>query len=252
MGTAINEMGNRYGRLIVLERAGTASDRSATWLCKCDCGNRIVVKGTNLRRGSTRSCGCLASEMIVQVGHQYFENETGNRYSRLVVLGQAGVNKDRHILWRCQCDCGNVTVVSGNNLRQGVTKSCGCLKTLPFGVSAMRGLASNYRRRAKEKGHVWSLTEDEFVKLTSLPCFYCGILPSQVHRCKNCNGNYIYNGIDRVDNSKGYTFDNVVSCCGVCNCAKHTMTTSEFREWAERLYHHFVMSKTNEVNSVVD
>lgn len=48
----------RFGRLNVIERAGTASDGQASWLCKCDCGNVATVRGGRLRSGKTVSCGC--------------------------------------------------------------------------------------------------------------------------------------------------------------------------------------------------
>ena len=54
-------------------------------------------------------------------------DETGNRYGRLTVIGFAGVGAEKRALWRCRCDCGRETVLPGNNLRSGNTKSCGCL-----------------------------------------------------------------------------------------------------------------------------
>jgi len=51
---------------------------------------------------------------------------TGQRFSSLVVIGEAGRNKSRGILWKCVCDCGKETVVSSDNLRRHNTKSCGC------------------------------------------------------------------------------------------------------------------------------
>ena len=52
----------------------------------------------------------------------------GLRYGNLTVIEYAGIK--RHLAhWKCLCDCGNVTVVSSNNLRSGTTKSCGCLKS---------------------------------------------------------------------------------------------------------------------------
>ena len=53
-----NEIGNKYGLLTVVDRAGS-KDGYATWKCKCDCGNFVEVKGVNLRRKGTQSCGCL-------------------------------------------------------------------------------------------------------------------------------------------------------------------------------------------------
>lgn len=54
------------------------------------------------------------------------KNEIGNKYGRLTVLSYAGKNKYRFYLWLCRCDCGNITAVTGNCLRTGHIKSCGC------------------------------------------------------------------------------------------------------------------------------
>lgn len=61
-----DETGNRYGKLIVLERRGTRFS-NALWLCKCDCGNTTITPGVYLRSGEVNSCGCLRSygEMII-------------------------------------------------------------------------------------------------------------------------------------------------------------------------------------------
>lgn len=52
---------------------------------------------------------------------------TGERFGRLVVLAYAGKTKDRKSLWRCACDCGGELTTAGKRLRNGTTKSCGCL-----------------------------------------------------------------------------------------------------------------------------
>jgi hypothetical protein len=54
-------IGQRFGWLVVLERAGSKSGR-AMWLCLCDCGNKVVVSRNDLARGHTKSCGCLRRE----------------------------------------------------------------------------------------------------------------------------------------------------------------------------------------------
>lgn len=60
-----DETGNRYGRLVVLEYAGTRPNHrgGAVWKCRCDCGNETVVWSGSLRGGDTRSCGCLSREL---------------------------------------------------------------------------------------------------------------------------------------------------------------------------------------------
>ena len=56
--------GMKFGRLEVLERAGSSPTKQALWLCRCECGTKIVVFGSNLKRGNTQSCGCWNREAI--------------------------------------------------------------------------------------------------------------------------------------------------------------------------------------------
>jgi hypothetical protein len=51
--------GQRFGKLVVLARAGSSKNGKATWLCVCDCGNKTIATGNNLQN-QTRSCGCLS------------------------------------------------------------------------------------------------------------------------------------------------------------------------------------------------
>ena len=56
---------------------------------------------------------------------------TNVRFGNLVAIKNTGkVDAHRNLVWLCQCDCGNICEVSGNNLRTGHTKSCGCLKQI--------------------------------------------------------------------------------------------------------------------------
>ena len=54
--------GQRFGRLVVIERVGSTAKREATWKCLCDCGRTTISPGYNLRSGNTKSCGCLNSD----------------------------------------------------------------------------------------------------------------------------------------------------------------------------------------------
>lgn len=55
--------GQRFGRLLVIERSGSNSRGRAQWLCRCYCGHSLVVTGNALLRGNTKSCGCLSQEV---------------------------------------------------------------------------------------------------------------------------------------------------------------------------------------------
>ena len=60
--SAIDLIGQRFGRLLVLERAGNDSGGRALWKCRCDCGKVTVARGNDLRNGHTQSCGCKNAE----------------------------------------------------------------------------------------------------------------------------------------------------------------------------------------------
>lgn len=56
------------------------------------------------------------------------KDKTGQRFGKLVVLNREEKSRTGQPRWRCLCDCGNDTVVSGGNLVTGTTSSCGCLR----------------------------------------------------------------------------------------------------------------------------
>ena len=60
MGKLKDLTGQKFGKLIVIERAKNDKHKRAVWLCQCECGNKIKVSSNSLKRQNTRSCGCLA------------------------------------------------------------------------------------------------------------------------------------------------------------------------------------------------
>lgn len=126
----MNDMtGKRFGLLTVVrfdkkvETPGGA--RHYYWLCKCDCGKETTVGAANLRSGNTTSCGCVRRQSEIQRGKQRFIDLTGQKFGKLTVLGVADKQGEKH-RWRCQCECGQETVVFGDNLKRGRTGSCKC------------------------------------------------------------------------------------------------------------------------------
>lgn len=57
-----------------------------------------------------------------------FNDLSNKKFNYLTVIKQCGRSKDRHIIWECVCDCGNIVKVSSNQLTTGHTKSCGCIQ----------------------------------------------------------------------------------------------------------------------------
>jgi hypothetical protein len=160
---------------------------------------------------------------------------TGKTFGRLTAKTVLGSWHGRR-RWFCSCRCGNWTTVVAQDLTTGHIQSCGCQKRdnhLPLGMAALHSLYCLYRWQAKNRGYCWKLSEAELSSLTQKPCWYCGAAPASCKKSKN--GNFIYNGLDRTDNTQGYTLDNVVPCCGQCNRAKDVMSVPSFLVWARQI-----------------
>ena len=70
MSQAIDITGQRFHRLTVLSlHPERSQEGTLQWLCRCDCGNERIVRGTALRRGNSRSCGCYAADQR-HTGHR--------------------------------------------------------------------------------------------------------------------------------------------------------------------------------------
>lgn len=121
---ATDMKGQRFGKLVVLERDGSNSQRLAKWKCQCDCGNICSVAGSSLRSGYTTSCGCYQLEKISE--RKY--NLIGQKFGKLLVLKE-GRTTSNIAGWLCQCECGNQLILSTSVLVNNITKSCGCVKS---------------------------------------------------------------------------------------------------------------------------
>ena len=72
-------IGKRFGRLTVIESGGVSKNRKLMWICRCDCGNTTKpIVGSNLRSGTTKSCGCLRIDISTAEA-----NYNNIQYSRL-------------------------------------------------------------------------------------------------------------------------------------------------------------------------
>jgi hypothetical protein len=76
MGRFRDLSGERFGRLLVLQKNGYNKHHQLYWLCECDCGNRKNVLGCVLSRGDTNSCGCLVKESIAKVNYRHGMTKT--------------------------------------------------------------------------------------------------------------------------------------------------------------------------------
>lgn len=174
-----------------------------------------------------------------------FIDLTGQKYNRLTCKAYDKIRG----AWVCECECGNIRTVTRYALIHGTIKSCGCFRKATTGYrlsttrnrkSAFEYLYVQYKSRASNKKREFSISKDDFAMLTKQNCFYCGEEPKLSYNPTTLAHKepYIYNGLDRIDSSKGYSIENVVPCCKHCNVAKNSMTTDEFMDWIEKVYKH--------------
>lgn len=119
-----NIIGQKFGRLTVVERKGNDKHRSIVWLCKCDCGNFIETTTNNLKSWNTKSCGCLKKELLSE---RSSKDLTGKRFGKLVAIKPTEKRNGRSVVWECECDCGNRFYTPAKFLLNGGSTSCGCV-----------------------------------------------------------------------------------------------------------------------------
>ncbi len=172
------------------------------WECLCECGARKCYTGTNLRSGNTTSCGCARKERLVNYNHGRAADPW--LADMTLYIRKLGYRKNRR-----------------EPLQRG----------------------SNQFRKTEGRSHSehpslhWALTLEDYVRLVTAVCFYCGRAPNQRPqgvRAKNLRRN----GIDRVDNSRGYEVSNCVPCCVSCNREKRAQSQEVFLENTRLRYEH--------------
>ncbi len=246
------EVGQRFGSAVVL-KPDDGKDKYGMRAARlvCDCGNEFTCALSRLYKGYRKSCGCLKG----QRGGRKIDL-AGQKIGMLTVLSQAP-SRSGNRRWLCECECGTVKEVSAAGLnatlkgRPSGTRSCGCIRSnprpwhgrgrTPYEAARLKVLRAYISSSARKRDIEWALTDDEFFKLVEQDCHYCGAEPSMSTTSRPAHGEpaeYLHNGIDREDNTRGYVPGNVLPCCSVCNHAKKDMTYAEFILWVAQLTQH--------------
>lgn len=180
---------------------------------------------------------------------QLKEAVLNKKFTKLYVYG-VETGPDNRLLVLCQCDCGKPVKLNASKVKSGQNKSCGCLfiehknsfladrsrgkqpaHTKPIGEAAMNYVYKNYKASAKKRNLSFEIEKCDFSRLTKENCHYCELQPSTImkgeDKSRRLNGDYIYNGLDRVDSSKGYALTNIVTCCENCNKLKSNLVSYE-------------------------
>lgn len=172
---------------------------------------------------------------------------SGQKVNELTLIDS--FRKDKQILWNCICSCGKSCVVLQARIKNNHTKSCGCLVSrklkernkATIGIKKTKYGANfgHIRYAYSNKGQEYSISDDELFILLTANCSYCGTQPSNIQKDVNKlhQESFVYNGIDRIDNNKGYIEGNITTCCKRCNIAKNNMSFEDFKEHVYNMYH---------------
>ena len=191
--------------------------------------------------------------MVILYAVMKKENLLGQKFIRLLVIAEAeSINK--RVAWLCRCDCGIEKIIKAEHLRDGTTKSCGCLNDEKRKERAPGLYAPNIKyhpsettaRRVWKKRYDDGISFEDFMRISQMNCYYCEATPNNLANAASedkkssqfarDNGDFIYNGLDRINSDLPHTVDNCVPCCWVCNRAKCTMTSQDFDAWVEQAY----------------
>ena len=113
--------GQRFGKLVAIEKTGERRDRYCVWRCRCDCGGEILVNTKRLLRGVVTDCGCVPKENARR--GPIAEDLTGQRFGEWEVKSREE-NANGRVMWACQCSCGTKRIISAQDLKAGKTNSC--------------------------------------------------------------------------------------------------------------------------------
>jgi 5-methylcytosine-specific restriction endonuclease McrA len=237
----IDITGQRFGKLTVLELYGKKG-HDFLWVCKCDCGNLKNIRGSDLKNGKSKTCG---KHKIIN-----FENK---QIGMLKILKMLPERKEKgRVVWQCECKCGEIVKVSSAGLLKNkinACKKCTALsrKSLDRTPILKHRIYKHYHFRSKKKNIPFDISFEKFTYLSDQPCHYCGLKNSNLSTERTYKGKKVtdavvfYNGLDRIDNNKGYTEDNIYTCCQICNYAKNNMSLEQFELWLTQTYNYHIL-----------
>ena len=170
-----------------------------------------------------------------------FNDLTNKKFGKLLPLEYMLItnkNGKSQLMWKCICDCGNISYQRSTSLTNNLIIDCKkCSKIrqsekqiLPDDISKLRRIFRQYERGAYDRKLQFDISFEDFEKIIMKECVYCGEIP------KTYKDGYKRNGMDRIDSKKDYLLDNVVSCCEMCNIIKRNYTEDEFFNQIIKIY----------------
>lgn len=177
-------------------------------------------------------------------GHNKIEL-TGKRFGKLIVLSDTGRRKSKRPIWKCKCDCGKEVEVLGKYLLVGDTKSCGCYnKGNAHNRTGFKQLGGSYfshvKINAKRRGIPFEITAKEAYNLLENQGFKCVLTDEPINLVWNYHddGKKQTASLDRIDNTKGYSKNNIQWVHKKINIMRNALDLSEFKVWCSKVVNH--------------
>jgi len=213
--------GTRFGDLTFVEKT-IVKEGVQQALFSCACGSQVEKSLTRVKSGHIHSCGCRKKKSPRALSS---ESMLGKRFGRLVVTEQL-LTKNHRTQWKCLCDCGSQVDVNSHTLRNGHTRSCGCLHrdATQTNKSRLGKRPSNWKGVGDMPGYHWtvilasaksrglevSVTQQECVDLFQKQDGTCALTGRHIWFVPigGARGSGTAS-LDRIDSSKGYSLDNI-------------------------------------------
>lgn len=237
--------GQKFGRLTAIEpgspaKIGKKRKHRTTWICECECGNRITVMTSNLLRGNSTSCGCKTL-----FDEKYnFVDLTGKIFGFLTVVKRLPEKtKYRGVLWECRCTCGEIVNLPSNSLTSGnniTCRSAKCRKNWhnPRVGEITLSHINSIRQNAIKRNLSFSVTPQylwELFLAQKRKCVLSGMELSFASSATTRTSDTTAS-LDRIDNFKGYDVGNVRWIHKVINKMRSNCTDDIFIEWCRKCY----------------
>ena len=190
-------IGQANNRLTLIECANKNKFGQKLGLFLCICGKQCIKGISSVKHGYTKSCGCLQKQKAA---------ENAKHFSRIQTKARTAANINR----RGKPNFGK---------RISIKQLC------------INKIFADYKNSAKRDNRIFELSKLDIETLIFSQCDRCGRLPTRefvAKRIRLDNESIYWNGIDRIDNSKGYTLNNVRPYCWDCNNARGSMNNEDW------------------------
>lgn len=164
---------------------------------------------------------------------------TGQKFNRWTVISKAPRDKHGKGQWNCRCSCGNQLVVAGASLKRSLSKSCGCYKreVLSRGYKDISGAFwRKFERHAIKRKIPFKVTLQEAWEIFQKQKGRCALSGVDIKFVNNYDKNVEQTASpDRIDNTKGYSKDNIQWVHKKVNRLKCVMSDDELLFWCEKI-----------------